>query len=341
MASITMQTLMIAEPCDRPPMHTTLFQRYIQLEDCGHNFEVGGLDKFLGLSTKSDGAETFTKLSVKTCPRCEKNIQLSRRYGNILRESSAIKSRIVEKVQDARNRNDDKQLLRKVHSAFKSARETIRLLSLKSSTGIHSTLFGELAESRKSLVNRPFLYKLHELLKASTEELRRHGKSAPNVLKDQLANHLWNEMNRVTIMCDLAEVLMGGATDSTEVPRLLHILGRDMNMTLAHDLLNGIRTANGISHTGSGLPTFNRPPRLSFDITMWFICAKGHPVSKHQLKKGACEDCDLEKAGQERARSEASVDVGHPRQNVPEERGFGGRLFHRGTGPFESFIFRR
>ncbi|XP_030831533.1 NFX1-type zinc finger-containing protein 1-like [Strongylocentrotus purpuratus] len=334
--------------CDKEDLEQRFFgtediqtARYIQLEDCGHYFEVGGLDKFLGLSTESDGAETFTKLSVKTCPRCEKNIQLSRRYGNILRESSAIKSRIVEKVQDARNRNDDKQLLRKVHSAFKSARETIRLLSLKSSTGIHSTLFGELAESRKSLVNRPFLYKLHELLKASTEELRRHGKSAPNVLKDQLANHLWNEMNRVTIMCDLAEVLMGGATDSTEVPRLLHILGRDMNMTLAHDLLNGIRTANGISHTGNGLPTFNRPPRLSFDITMWFICAKGHPVSKHQLKKGACEDCDLEKAGQERARSEASVDVGHPRQNVPEERGFGGRLFHRGTGPFESFIFRR
>ncbi|XP_030831565.1 NFX1-type zinc finger-containing protein 1-like [Strongylocentrotus purpuratus] len=40
---------------------------------------------------------------------------------------------------------------------------------------------------------------------------------------------------------------------------------------------------------------------------MWFTCAKGHPVSNHQLKKGPCEDCDLEKAEQERARSETSA----------------------------------
>ena len=38
--------------------------RYIQLEDCGHYFEVEGLDKFLGLGIKSDGAEIFTKLLV-------------------------------------------------------------------------------------------------------------------------------------------------------------------------------------------------------------------------------------------------------------------------------------
>ncbi|XP_030831752.1 NFX1-type zinc finger-containing protein 1-like [Strongylocentrotus purpuratus] len=327
--------------CDKEDLEQRFFgtediqtARYIQLEDCGHYFEVEGLDKFLGLGIKSDGAEIFTKLSVKTCPRCEKPIQLSRRYSNLLRESLAIKPRIVEKLQDARNSNDDKHLLLKVSSAVMSAKETIRLLLPKSPLALSkyslSSRFGrDLVESRKSSI----LDKLHELLQASTEELHRHTKSLPNVLVDQHANDLWNEMNRVTIMCDLAEVLRGGATEPTKVPKLLNILGRDMNMTLAHDLLNGIRTANGISHdTGSGLHIFKRTPRLSFDVTMWFTCAKGHPVSNHHLKKGACKDCDLEKDEQERARSEASAAVGRPRDNVPGQRNLGGQQDQRRRG---------
>ena len=232
---------------------------------------------------------------VKTCPRCEKPIQLSRRYSNLLRESSAIKPRIVEKLQGARNSNEYNHLLRKVNSAVMSARETIRLLSPKSPLALSryslSSRLGSLVQSRKSTANQPFLDKLHELLLASTEELDRHSKSLPNVLVDQHANDLWNEMNRVTIMCDLAEVLSGEEQQNqTEYPRLLKILGRDRNMTLAHLLLNGIRIVNGISNTGSGLPTFKRPPRLSLEVTMWFTCAKGHPVSNDQLKKGVCED---------------------------------------------------
>ncbi|XP_030831537.1 NFX1-type zinc finger-containing protein 1-like [Strongylocentrotus purpuratus] len=330
--------------CDKEDLEQRFFgtediqtARYIQLEDCGHYFEVEGLDKFLGLGTKSDGAEIFTKLSVKTCPRCEKPIQLSRRYSNLLRESSAIKPRIVEKLQDARNSNEDKHLLRKVNSAVMSARKTIRLLSPKSPLALRRYLrlsrLGSLAESRKSTVNRPYLDKLRELLLASIEELDRHSKSSPNELVDQHANDLWNEMNRVTIMYDLAEVLRGGATETTEVPRLLKILGQNRNMTLAHVLLNGIRTANGISHTGSGLPTFKRPPRLSLEVTMWLTCAKGHPVSNHQPKKGVCEDCVL--AEQERVRSEASAAVGQPGdhiQNVPSHRGDGGQQGQRDRG---------
>ena len=210
-----------------------------------------------------------------------------------------------------------------------SARETIPLLSPKLSSGIYSTLFGGLME-RKSMVHRPFRDKLHELLLASTEELERHSKSLPNVLVDQHANDLWNEMNRVTIMCDLAEVLRGGATESTEVPRLLKILGRDRNTTVAHVLLNRIRSANGISHTGNDLPTFKRTPRLSLEVTMWLTCAKGHPVSNNQPKKGACEDCVL--AEQEKARSEAPAAAGRPRENVPGQRDIGGQQGQRGRG---------
>ena len=218
-----------------------------------------------------------------------------------------------------------------------SARQTIRLLSPKSPLALSRLLrlsrLGSLVESRKSTVNRPYLDKLHELLLASTYELHMHSKSLQNVLVDQHANDLWNEINRVTIMCDLAEVLRGGATESTEVPRLLKILGRDRNTTVAHVLLNRIRSANGISHTGNDLPTFKRTPRLSLEVTMWFTCAKGHPVFKHQLKKGVCEDCVL--AEQEKVRSEASAAVGQPgdhRQNVPIHRGDGGQQGQRGRG---------
>ncbi|XP_030831943.1 NFX1-type zinc finger-containing protein 1 [Strongylocentrotus purpuratus] len=210
--------------CDKEDLEKRFFgtediqtARYIQLEDCGHYFEVEGLDKFLGFGIKSDGAEIFTKLSVKTCPRCEKPIQLSRRYNNLLRESSAIKPRIVEKLQGARNSSEDKHLLRIVNSAVMSARETIPLLSPKLSSGIYSALFEALLE-RKSMVLLPFRDKLQELLLASTEELERHSKSLPNVLVDQHANDLWNEMNRVTIMCDLAEVLRGGPNNQPKYP---------------------------------------------------------------------------------------------------------------------------
>ncbi|XP_030831564.1 NFX1-type zinc finger-containing protein 1-like [Strongylocentrotus purpuratus] len=327
--------------CDKEDLEQRFFgtediqtARYIQLEDCGHYFEVEGLDKFLGLGTKSDGAEIFTKLSVKTCPRCEKPIQLCRRYSNLLRESSRIKPRIVEKLQDARNSNEGKHLLLKVNSAVMSAKETIRLLSpLALLRYCRLSRKGSLVESRTSTVNRPYLKKLYELLRASIEELARHSKSPPNELVDQHANDLWNELDRVTIMCDLAKVVRGGATETTEVPRLLKILGQNRNMTLAHVLLNGIRNANGISHTGSDLPTFKRTPLLSLEVSMWFTCAKGHPVFKQQLKKGACEDCVL--AEQERVRSEASAAVGQPGdhiQNVPSHRRVGGQQGQRGRG---------
>ena len=120
-------------------------------------------------------------------------------------------------------------LLSRVNSAVMSARETIRLLPLKSTTEIYSTLFYFGALGERIII----LDKLHELLQASAEELHRQSMFSPNALVDQRAKDLWIEMNRVTIVCDLAEVLRGGATESTEVTRLLHI-GRDRNTTLAY-----------------------------------------------------------------------------------------------------------
>ena len=63
--------------------------RFLQLSDCKHVFEVGGLDKYMQLE------EGETSVALKSCPKCKVPITKSLRYGNSIKK----KMKDVEKVK--------------------------------------------------------------------------------------------------------------------------------------------------------------------------------------------------------------------------------------------------
>ncbi|XP_030046073.1 NFX1-type zinc finger-containing protein 1-like [Microcaecilia unicolor] len=56
--------------------------RFVLLEDCGHIFEVTGLDQWMD----GDPSEVHSKqIQFKSCPRCSKTIQNNARYSNVIK----------------------------------------------------------------------------------------------------------------------------------------------------------------------------------------------------------------------------------------------------------------
>ena len=47
--------------------------RFVQLEDCGHVLEVGGLDQWMELSKRS--TEGTVDIQLKCCPKCKTDTQ--------------------------------------------------------------------------------------------------------------------------------------------------------------------------------------------------------------------------------------------------------------------------
>ena len=68
---------------------------FIELQDCGHIFEVGNLDTWMDTDTSKSNEVMF-----KTCPRCKTSIRRSVRYGNhikqVLRDVDIIKLKQME-----------------------------------------------------------------------------------------------------------------------------------------------------------------------------------------------------------------------------------------------------
>ena len=85
------------------------FARFVQLEDCGHVLEVGGLDQWMELSEPS--TEGAVDVQLKCCPKCKIPVRRSRRYGTIVNRTLAdieeVKSRIIgdqAKIKAAKQR---------------------------------------------------------------------------------------------------------------------------------------------------------------------------------------------------------------------------------------------
>ena len=83
--------------------------RFVQLEDCGHVLEVGGMDQWMELSERS--TEGAVDIQLKCCPKCKTPLRRSRRYGTIVNRTLAdideVKSRIIgdqAKIEAAKQR---------------------------------------------------------------------------------------------------------------------------------------------------------------------------------------------------------------------------------------------
>ncbi|XP_054840650.1 NFX1-type zinc finger-containing protein 1-like [Eublepharis macularius] len=70
--------------------------RFVVLEDCGHIFEVGGLDRWVD-SAPDEGAAQHVQQ--KVCPKCATPIQGSPRYNNIIKARQQHIEEIKRKVQ--------------------------------------------------------------------------------------------------------------------------------------------------------------------------------------------------------------------------------------------------
>ena len=92
--------------CDKEEVCELLFgheeeedSRFIQLQDCGHIFEVQGFDRWMD-SVASQGIIMF-----KSCPRCKTYIRKSVRYGNhikkVLLDMDVIKSKSNQQIDFA------------------------------------------------------------------------------------------------------------------------------------------------------------------------------------------------------------------------------------------------
>jgi uncharacterized C2H2 Zn-finger protein len=55
--------------------------RFLELADCGHVFEVNGMDSYIDTQEKEMKKGQSTSIQMIKCPRCKKAIRTSLRYG--------------------------------------------------------------------------------------------------------------------------------------------------------------------------------------------------------------------------------------------------------------------
>jgi len=71
--------------------------RFIQLEDCGHIFEVSGLDHWM--DQKDDDTDSkAVEIQFKSCPKCKTSVRRSLRYGNIIKQTLHDMEEVKNKI---------------------------------------------------------------------------------------------------------------------------------------------------------------------------------------------------------------------------------------------------
>uniref|UniRef100_A0A667YEL4 Zinc finger NFX1-type containing 1 n=1 Tax=Myripristis murdjan TaxID=586833 RepID=A0A667YEL4_9TELE len=72
---------------------------FIQLRDCGHIFEVTGMDHYMGMDENQQGnEEEQVAIKLKECPRCRTPIRKNTRYGSHINRSLAAIDKVKEKI---------------------------------------------------------------------------------------------------------------------------------------------------------------------------------------------------------------------------------------------------
>lgn len=94
--------------------------RFVQLEDCGHIFEVSGLDRWMDMAADRRSA---VDIQMKQCPKCKTAIRRNLRYGtiinSILSDIERVKGRIFgDRTTNARKRKDLLAKLRALSSSL-------------------------------------------------------------------------------------------------------------------------------------------------------------------------------------------------------------------------------
>ncbi|XP_033730449.1 LOW QUALITY PROTEIN: NFX1-type zinc finger-containing protein 1-like [Pecten maximus] len=70
--------------------------RFIMLEDCMHTFEKETMDNWMNADILS--SKTFSYLEVNKCPTCNKPINNSKRYGNIIKQTRGLVNEVKQQL---------------------------------------------------------------------------------------------------------------------------------------------------------------------------------------------------------------------------------------------------
>ena len=99
--------------CDREEVTEIFFgaeeeddARFVQLEDCGHIFEVDGLDHWMDMATETNPAND---IQMKQCPRCKTTIRGNLRYGTIINSIRCDIERVKTLIIGDKRKNVAKQ----------------------------------------------------------------------------------------------------------------------------------------------------------------------------------------------------------------------------------------
>ena len=80
--------------------------RFIQLEDCGHIFEVSGLDQWMDQQDSGTDSKAV-EIQFKCCPKCKKSVRKSLRYGNIIKQTLLDIEAVKKQISGADNNSNE------------------------------------------------------------------------------------------------------------------------------------------------------------------------------------------------------------------------------------------
>uniref|UniRef100_A0A914YKW5 Uncharacterized protein n=1 Tax=Panagrolaimus superbus TaxID=310955 RepID=A0A914YKW5_9BILA len=98
--------------------------RFVQLKDCGHTFEVNGLDQWIDTSLPKSGEENGSIEIVQIkCPKCKTSIRRSKRYISILNERAMDMDQIKQHTRgltNAEKKREHEKFKKEVQNVFKN-----------------------------------------------------------------------------------------------------------------------------------------------------------------------------------------------------------------------------
>lgn len=88
--------------------------RFVELEDCGHIFEVEAMDHYMGLEEDIEHGKEV--IQMKKCPKCSIVIRKNLRYGQVIKailaDIETVKQKLVGSMDDAKRKQ--RQLLEEI-----------------------------------------------------------------------------------------------------------------------------------------------------------------------------------------------------------------------------------
>uniref|UniRef100_A0A4W3IT70 Zinc finger NFX1-type containing 1 n=1 Tax=Callorhinchus milii TaxID=7868 RepID=A0A4W3IT70_CALMI len=301
--------------------------RFVQLEDCGHIFEVSGLDRYM--NQEEDGEGTVIKL--KDCPRCRTPIRKNLRYGSIIKKSlgEIEKVKKIVKGDPEENMRNGQHLMAvlKEHAiiAQQFQLQNKRLSSALLSSGISMqdlsvaenkiTFLSRLAELKSQEARLNFDMKGKFITKLN-ECLRWLDKSRSKFTGQELMD-LQSEIQRITFLvdlyvrCNIASSRKLNSSTEQDINSIQIILEGTKKFTeeeeqFVREKMEKLKSV--LPATGLGISDCDRVmiiKAMGLRQGHWFKCPNGHVYVITEcggaMEKSKCPDCNATIGGMDHA----------------------------------------